>query len=158
MRRTKISTPFTENEIFKCIEELGFDAILKDLDNERKEESAYITITTDEDLEWYIYLGFTGTYFEEFEILSHLYTSENPHLEANNWHKHDHLSVVSVKYDEESGNPEYNNGYFTLEQKMRCVRCELPLPTFVEHSLLAWEDEFDELIAQLCPEIPLSEN
>ena len=158
MRRTKISTPFTENEIFKCIEELGFDAILKDLDNERKEESAYITITTDEDLEWYIYLGFTGTYFEEFEILSHLYTSENPHVEANNWHKHDYLSVVTVQYDEESGNPEYSNGYFTLEQKMRCVRGELPLPTFVEQSLLAWEDEFDDLIAQLCPEIPSGES
>lgn len=158
MRRTKISTLFTENEIFKCIEELGFDAILKDLDNERKEESAYITITTDEDLEWYIYLGFTGTYFEEFEILSHLYTSENPHLEANNWHKNDHLSVVTVQYDEESGDPAYNNGYFTLEQKMRCVRGELPLPTFVEQSLLAWEVEFDELIAQLCPEIPAGDD
>ena len=141
-----------------CIEELGFDATLNDLDNEHNDVSAYITITTDEDLEWYVYIGFTGTYFEEFEIRSHLYTSKNPHLEANNWHKNDHLSVVTVQYDEESGNPEYNNGYFTLEQKMRCVRGELPLPTFVEQSLLAWEDEFDDLIAQLCPEIPSGES
>ena len=140
--------------MIECLKDLGYEADLKNLDSERNDVCEYIKITTDEDLEWCVYLGFTGPYYEEFEVLSHLYTSENSHLEANNWHMDDHLSVVTVVYDEESGNPEYSNGFFTLEQRMKCVRDELPLASFVENSLLLWEDEFDDFIAQLCPEIP----
>ncbi len=158
MRGPKISTPFTANEFLECLEELGYDAILKNLDGVRNDECAYITITTDEDLEWYVYLGFTGPYFDEFEISSFLHTSENPHLEANNWHMDDHLSVVTVQYDQETGNPEYNNGFFTLQQRMLCIQGDLPMADFVEQSLFLWEEEFDGFIAQLCPEIPSSEN
>lgn len=150
----KINTPFTANELIECLDDLGYEADLKNLDSERNDICEYIKITTDEDLEWCVYLGFTGPFYEEFEVLSHLYTSENPHLEANNWHMDDHLSVVTVVYDEATGNPEYSNGFFTLEQRMKCVRDDLPLVSFVENSLLLWEDEFDEFIAQLCPEIP----
>ena len=138
----------------ECIEELGYDAFLKNLDSVHKDECAYITITTDEDLEWYVYLGFTGTYFDEFEISSFLHTSENPHLEAKKWHRDGHHSVVSVQYGQETGNPEYNNGFFTLQQRLLCVPGDLPIPDFVEQSLFLWEEEFDGFIAQLCPEIP----
>ncbi len=148
------STPFTANEFLECLEKLGFNAVLKNFDSVRKGECSYITITTDEDLEWYVYLGFTGPYFDEFEISTFVFSEENPHLEANNWHMNDRLSVVTVQYDQETGNPEYGNGFFTLQQRMLCVKGDDPLETFVENSLLLWEDEFDEFLAQLCPEIP----
>jgi hypothetical protein len=141
----------------ECLEELGYDAILKNLDSVRKDECAYVTITTDEDLEWYIYLGFTGPYFDEFEISAFVFSKENPHLEANSWHMNNHLSVVTVQYDQETGNPEYSNGFFTLQQRMLCVKGDDPLATFVENSLLLWEDEFDEFLAQLCPEVPIGD-
>jgi hypothetical protein len=41
---------------------------------------------------------------------------------------------------------------------MLCVKGDDPLETFVENSLLLWEDEFDEFLAQLCPEISSSED
>jgi hypothetical protein len=68
-----------------------------------------------------------------------------------------HLSVVTVQYDQETGNPEYSNGFFTLQQRMLCVKGDDPLSTFVENSLLLWEDEFDEFLAQLCPEVPIGD-
>jgi hypothetical protein len=40
---------------------------------------------------------------------------------------------------------------------MLCVKGDDPLATFVENSLLLWEDEFDEFLAQLCPEIPIGD-
>jgi hypothetical protein len=150
--------PFTANEILEYIQELGFAATLKIDHRDSKDECTFITITTEEELEWYIYLGFTGPYFDEFEISSHLHSSENPHLEANNWNKFDHESIVIVYYDEETGNPAYSNGYFTLQQRMKCMKGDLSLEAFVESSLLLWEDEFDEFIAQLCPEISFGQD
>ena len=147
-------TPFTANELIKCLTDLGYESELRYQHLEIVGTCEYITITTAEELEWSIYLGFTGPYFLEFEIFSHLYTSDDPHLEAQKWQMNGHLSHVTVQYDEETGNPRYINGFFTLMQSLKCVRDTLPLASFVENSLLRWEDEFDEFIAQLCPEIP----
>jgi hypothetical protein len=41
---------------------------------------------------------------------------------------------------------------------MLCIQGDLPVAEFVEQSLFLWEEEFDAFIAQLCPEIPSSEN
>jgi hypothetical protein len=147
-------TPFTANELIKCLTDLGYESELRYQHLEIVGTCEYITITTAEDLEWSIYLGFTGPYYLEFEIFAQLYTSENPHLEEQNWHMVDRVTNVTVQYDAETGNPRYSNGFFTLMQSMKCVRDALPLAAFVENSLMLWEDEFDEFIAQLCPEIP----
>lgn len=63
----------------------------------------------------------------------------------------DHFSTVTVQYDQETGNPKYNNGFFTLQQRMLCVQGDSPLRDFVEQALFLWEEEFDEFIARLCP-------
>ena len=152
-RRPTISTPFTANELLKCIQELGFQAILRIDEISEYGSCVSITITTEEELEWYLYLGFRGPYFDEYEISTHLLTSENPHLEANNWHKEDHLSVVTVEYDSETGNPEITNGYFTLEQRMMCKLDGMELADFVRISLDTWENEFAEFLMQIEPDI-----
>ncbi len=152
-RRSTISTPFTANELLECIQELGFQANLRIDEISDYGNCVSITITTEEELEWYLYLGFRGPYFDEYEISTHLLTSENPHLEANNWHKEDHLSVVTVEYDSETGNPEITNGYFTLEQRMMCKLDGKELADFVKISLDAWEYEFAEFLMQIEPDI-----
>jgi hypothetical protein len=151
--RPTISTPFTANELLECIQELGFQASLRIDEIGEYGDCASITITTEEELEWYLYLGFRGPYFDEYEISTHLLTSENPHLEANNWHKEDHLSVVTVEYDLETGNPEITNGYFTLEQRMMCKLDDFELAEFVELTLRVWEREFAEFLMQIEPDI-----
>ena len=153
--RPTISTPFTATEILECIHELGYTARLRSEEIGEFGECVSITITTEEELEWYLYLGFRGPYFHEYEISSYLLTSENPHLEANNWHKEDHLSVVTVEYDSESGNPEITNGYFTLEQRMMCKLDDFELAEFVGLSLRVWEREFAELLMQIEPDIEI---
>ena len=152
-RRPTIGTPFTANELLECIQELGFRASLRIDEIGEYGDCASITITTEEELEWYLYLGFRGPYFDEYEISTHLLTSENPHLEANNWHKEDRLSVVTVEYDSETGNPELTNGYFTLEQRMMCKLDDIELTEFVELSLRVWEREFAEFLMQIEPDI-----
>jgi len=152
-RRHTISTPFTANELLECIQELGFQASLRIDEIGEYGDCVSITITTEEELEWYLYLGFRGPYFDEYEISTHLLTSENPHLEANNWHKEDHLSVVTVEYDLETGNPEMTNGYFTLEQRMMCKLDDFDLAEFVELTLRVWEREFAEFLMQIEPDI-----
>ena len=152
-KETPIGTPFTANELLECIQELGFQASLRIDEIGEYGDCASITIATEEELEWYLYLGFRGPYFDEYEISTHLLTSENPHLEANNWHKEDHLSVVTVEYDLETGNPELTNGYFTLEQRMMCKLDDFELTEFVELTLRVWEREFAEFLMQIEPDI-----
>ena len=152
-KETPIGTPFTANELLECIQELGFQVSLRIDEIGEYGDCASITITTEEELEWYLYLGFRGPYFDEYEISTHLLTSENPHLEANNWHKEDHLSVVTVEYDLETGNPEIINGYFTLEQRMMCKLDDFELTEFVALTLRVWEREFAELLMQIEPDI-----
>lgn len=152
-RRPTINTPFTAYELLECIRELGFQAILRIDEIGEFGDCVSITITTEEELEWYLYLGFRSPYFDEYEISTFVLTSENPYLEANNWHKEDHLSIVTVEYDSDTGNPEITNGSFTLEQRMMCKLDHSELAEFVEISLRLWENEIAELLDQINPDI-----
>jgi hypothetical protein len=152
-RRPTISTPFTAEEILEYIHELGYTARLRSEEIGEFGECVSITITTDEELDWYLYLGFSGPYFQEFEISTYVYTKENPYLETNRWHANDHLSVVTVDCNTETGNPEYEDGYFTLHQRMMWHMDGLELAEGVKASLAIWEEEFDELLGQIHPDI-----
>jgi len=151
--RPIISTPFTAAEILESIHELGYTARLCSEEIGEYGECVSITITTEEELDWYLYLGFSGPYFEEFEISTYVYTRENPYLEANRWHANDHLSVVTVDCNAETGNPEYEDGYFTLYQRMMWHMGGLELAEGVRASLAIWEEEFDELLGQIHPDV-----
>ena len=154
--RPAINTPFTAVEILECIHELGYTARLRsDEIGEFGEfgECVSITITTEEELEYYLYLGFTGPYFEEFEISTYVYTKENPYLEANRWHANDHLSVVTVDCNTETGNPEYDNGMFTLHQRMMWHMDGFELAEGVRTALTIWDEEFVELLEQIHPDV-----
>jgi hypothetical protein len=152
-RRLAISTPFTAAEILECIHELGFTARLRSEEIGEFGECVSITITTEEELEYYLYLGFSGPYFEEFEISTYVYTKENPYLEANRWHANDHLSVVTVDCNTETGNPEYENGMFTLHQRMMWHMDGLELAEGVKTALAIWDEEYVELLGQIHPDV-----
>ena len=77
--RPTISAPFTAAEILECIQELGFIARLQSEEIGEFGECLSITITTDEELECYLYLGFSGPYFEEFEISTYASNSLSNH-------------------------------------------------------------------------------
>ena len=151
--RPIISTPFTAAEILECIHELGYTARLRSEEIGEFGECVSITITSEEELEWYLYLGFSGPYFEEFEISTYVYTKENPYLEANRWHANDHLSVVTVDCNTETGNPEYENGMFTLHQRMMWHMDGLELAEGVRTALAIWDEEYVELLEQIHPDI-----
>ena len=148
-----ISTPFTAEEILDCINELGYTARLRSEEIGEFGECVSITITTEEELEYYLYLGFSGPYFEEFEISTYVYTEENPYLEANRWHANDHLSVVTVNCNTETGNPEYDNGMFTLHQRMMWHMDGFELAEGVRTALAIWDEEFVELLEQIHPDV-----
>ena len=151
--RPTISTPFTAAEILECIHELGFTARLRSEEIGEFGECVSITITSEEELECYLYLGFSGPYFEEFEISTYVYTKENPYLEANRWHANDHLSVVTVDCNTETGNPEYDNGMFTLHQRMMWHMDGFELAEGVRTALTIWDEEFVELLEQIHPDV-----
>ena len=152
-RRLAISTPFTAAEILECIQELGYTARLRSEEIGEFGECVSMTIATEEELEWYLYLGFSGPYFEEFEISTYVYTKENPYLEANRWHENDHLSVVTVDCNTETGNPEYENGMFTLHQRMMWHMDGLELLDGVRTALTIWDEEYVELLRQIHPDV-----
>jgi hypothetical protein len=152
-RRLAISTPFTAAEILECIHELGFTARLRSEEIGEFGECVSITITTEEELEYYLYLGFSGPYFEEFEISTYVYTKENPYLEANRWHANDHLSVVTVDCNTVTGNPEYENGMFTLHQRMMWHMDGLELLDGVRTAFAIWDEEYVELLGQIHPDV-----
>ena len=152
-RRLAISTPFTAAEILECIHELGFTARLRSEEIGEFGECVSITITTEEELEYYLYLGFSGPYFEEFEISTYVYTKENPYLEANRWHANDHLSVVTVDCNTVTGNPEYENGMFTLHQRMMWHMDGLELLAGVRTAFAIWDEEYVELLGQIHPDV-----
>jgi len=147
--RPIISTPFTAAEILDCILELGYSARLRSVEIGEFGECASIIITTEEELEWYLYLGFSGPYFEEFEISTYVYTKENPYLEANKWHENNHLSVVTVECNSETGNPEYEDGFFSLHQRMMWHMAGMELADDVRTALAIWEEEFDQFLIQI---------
>ena len=149
--RPTIRTPFTAAEILGCIHELGYIAKLRSEEIGEFGECVSITITTEEELECYLYLGFSGPYFEEFEISTYVYTKENPYLEANRWHANDHLSVVTVDCNTETGNPEYENGMFTLHQRMMWHMDGLELAEGTRTALAIWDEEYVELLEQIHP-------
>jgi hypothetical protein len=151
--RPTISTPFTAAEILECIHKLGYTSRLRSEEIGEFGECVSITITTEEELDWYLYLGFSGPYFEEFEISTYVYTKENPYLEANRWHANDHLSVVTVDCNTETGNPEYENGMFTLHQRMMWHMEGLKLAEGVKTALAIWDEEYVELLEQIHPDI-----
>ena len=151
--RPIISTPFTAAEILECIHELGYTARLRAEEIGEFGECVSITITSEEELECYLYLGFSGPYFEEFEISTYVYTKENPYLEANRWHANDHLSVVTVDCNTETGNPEYENGMFTLHQRMMWHMDGLELAEGVRTALVIWDEEYVELLEQIHPDV-----
>ena len=152
-RRLAISTPFTAAEILECIHELGFTARLRSEEIGEFGECVSITITTEEELEYYLYLGFSGPYFEEFEISTYVYTKENPYLEANRWHANDHLSVVTVDCNTVTGNPEYENGMFTLHQRMMWHMDGLELLDGARTAFAIWDEEYVELLGQIHPDV-----
>ena len=152
-RRLAISTPFTAAEILECIHELGFTARLRSEEIGEFGECVSITITSEEELEYYLYLGFSGPYFEEFEISTYVYTKENPYLEANRWHANDHLSVVTVDCNTVTGNPEYENGMFTLHQRMMWHMDGLELLDGARTAFAIWDEEYVELLGQIHPDV-----
>lgn len=151
-RRPIISTPFTAAELLECIHELGYQANLVAAEIGEFGECVSISVQIGELPEWCLYLGFTGPYFEEYEFSTYVYTKENPYLEANTWHANDHLSVVTVTCDKETGIPEYENGFFTLHQRMMWSVTAMELAESVRVSLAIWEEEFDELLGQIHPD------
>ena len=151
--RPIISTPFTAAEILECIHELGYTARLRSEEIGEFGECVSISITSEEELECYLYLGFSGPYFEEFEISTYVYTKENPYLEANRWHANDHLSVVTVDCNTETGNPEYENGMFTLHQRMMWHMDGLELAEGTRTALAIWDEEYVELLGQIHPNV-----
>jgi hypothetical protein len=155
--RPTISTPFTAAEILECIHELGYTARLRSEEIGEFGECVSITITSEEDLVCYLYLGFSGPYFEEFEISTFVYTKENPYLEANRWHANDHLSVVTVDCNTETGNPEYENGMFTLHQRMMWHMDGLELAEGMRTALVIWDEEYVELLEQIHPDVVIDD-
>jgi hypothetical protein len=70
--RPTISTPFTAAEILECIHELGYAARLRSEAIGEFGECVSITINTEDDLDYYLYLGFSGPSFEEFDISTYV--------------------------------------------------------------------------------------
>ena len=150
--RPTISTPFTSTEILEWIHELGYTARLRSEEigefgnayrsplRRRKNWSAICT--------W----GSLGPILKNSRFRHTYYTKENPYLEANRWHANDHLSVVKVDCNTETGNPEYENGMFTLHQRMMWHMDGLELAEGVRTALTIWDEEYVELLGQIHPD------
>jgi hypothetical protein len=63
--------------------------------------------------------------------------------------------VVTVDCNTETGNPEYDNGMFTLHQRMLWHMDGLELAEGVMTALAIWDEEYVELLCQINHDIDI---